>query len=46
MNKLRRYPNVARRVSAGRLRLHGWFYEVDTGAVWRLDPGTGSFVPL
>jgi carbonic anhydrase len=46
MNKLRRYPNVARRVSAGRLRVHGWFYEVDTGAVWRLQSGTGSFVPL
>ncbi len=46
LDKLRRYPWVARRVADGRLRLHGWFYDVETGAVWRLQPGTGSFVPL
>ncbi len=46
MNKLRRYPQVARRLSTGRLRLHGWFYEIGTGTMWKLQPGTESFIPL
>ena len=33
---LRSYPVVRRRLDAGRLRLHGWYYEVDTGFVYEL----------
>ncbi|MCX9192463.1 carbonic anhydrase [Carbonactinospora thermoautotrophica] len=40
LDKLRRYPQVARRHACGLLRLHGWFYEVDTGAVWEHREGT------
>ncbi|MEV5749915.1 carbonic anhydrase [Actinoallomurus sp. NPDC052308] len=46
LDKLRRYPWVARRLANGTLRLHGWFYDVETGAVWRYRPDTGAFVPL
>lgn len=46
LEKLRRYPWLARRLSNGGLRLHGWFYDVETGAVWRHQPETGAFVPL
>jgi carbonic anhydrase len=46
LDKLRRYPWVSRRLAAGTLRLHGWFYDVETGAVWRYRPDTGAFVPL
>ncbi|MFC7384660.1 carbonic anhydrase [Sphaerisporangium rhizosphaerae] len=46
LDKLRRYPRVARRVAAGRLRLHGWFYEVQTGVVSNYRPDTGAFTPL
>jgi carbonic anhydrase len=46
VDKLRRYPRVARRLSTGRLHLHGWFYEVDTGTVWNLQSDAGSFGPL
>ncbi|GAA0359821.1 carbonic anhydrase [Actinoallomurus spadix] len=46
LDKLRRYPWVARRLADGTLRLHGWFYDVETGAVWRYRPDTGAFVPL
>lgn len=46
LDKLRRYPWLARRLASGRLRLHGWFYDTETGAVWTLDPETRSFVPL
>ncbi|MFJ1967550.1 carbonic anhydrase [Streptomyces sp. NPDC087903] len=34
---LRGYPAAKQRLDAGRLRLHGWYYEVDTGKVHELD---------
>jgi carbonic anhydrase len=34
---LRGYPTARRRLEEGRLRLHGWYYEVDTGQVHELD---------
>ncbi|RZU25008.1 carbonic anhydrase [Streptomyces sp. BK239] len=34
---LRGYPAARRRLDEGRLRLHGWYYEVDTGQVHELD---------
>ncbi|MFI7497738.1 carbonic anhydrase [Streptomyces sp. NPDC049687] len=34
---LRSYPAARRRLDAGGLRLHGWYYEVDTGRVHELD---------
>ncbi|MGX1130513.1 carbonic anhydrase [Streptomyces glaucescens] len=33
---LRDYPVVRRLVEEGRLRLHGWYYEIDTGIVHEL----------
>ncbi|RSM42894.1 carbonic anhydrase [Actinoplanes sp. ATCC 53533] len=42
----RTYPFVARRLAAGRLRLHAWFYAVDTGEITVRLPDTGAFVPL
>jgi carbonic anhydrase len=40
LDSLRRFPPVARRLSAGRLRLHAWFYQIDTGAVRIYREGT------
>ncbi|MGI5425649.1 carbonic anhydrase [Streptomyces sp. CA-179760] len=38
---LRSHPVVRQRLDSGRLRLHGWYYEVDTGFVYeRGDDGT------
>ncbi|MEW2395852.1 carbonic anhydrase [Streptomyces sp. NPDC046862] len=34
---LRSYPAAKQRIDAGRLHLHGWYYEVDTGQVHELD---------
>ncbi|MFD9444011.1 carbonic anhydrase [Streptomyces sp. NPDC060006] len=31
------YPVARQRIGSGRLRLHGWYYEVDTGQVHELD---------
>ncbi len=39
---LRTYPVVRQRLDEGRLRLHGWYYEVDTGQVHELE-GDGRF---
>jgi carbonic anhydrase len=33
LERLRAYPCVEKRLAAGALRLHGWYYEVHTGAV-------------
>ncbi|MFE3603300.1 carbonic anhydrase [Streptomyces sp. NPDC059142] len=40
---LRRYPAARRRLDEGRLRLHGWYYEVHTGEVWELNQDDDTF---
>jgi carbonic anhydrase len=44
--QLRQHPAVAGLADAGELTLHGWFYEVHTGAVAQFNPATGTFGPL
>ncbi|MGD1224171.1 MULTISPECIES: carbonic anhydrase [Streptomyces] len=44
--RLRAYPSVRRATAAGRLRLHGWYYEVHTGAVRAHRPDTDTFEAL
>ncbi|MGC9668996.1 carbonic anhydrase [Planosporangium sp. 12N6] len=47
--RLASYPCVRRRLSAGaahRIRLHGWFYEIDSGAVLAHRPEARAFLPL
>jgi carbonic anhydrase len=46
LDRLREHPSVARRLGRGRLRLHGWFYAIDTGVVSVHRPRTGVFQPL
>ncbi|MET7755848.1 carbonic anhydrase [Streptomyces sp. NPDC005389] len=42
----RSHPCVGRRLAAGRLRLHGWFHEVHTGAVLEYRPESDAFEAL
>ncbi|MFG3148028.1 carbonic anhydrase [Streptomyces sp. NPDC102256] len=44
--RLRSYPCVERALTARRLRLHGWYYEVHTGAVLEHRPDTDTFEAL
>ncbi|POX49002.1 carbonic anhydrase [Streptomyces sp. Ru71] len=44
--RLRSYPCVERRLTDGRLRLRGWYYEVHTGAVREHRADTDSFEAL
>jgi carbonic anhydrase len=45
LERLLTFPMVRERVDAGRLALHGWYFDVSTGDVLVLDVETGSFVP-
>ncbi|MFH8384612.1 carbonic anhydrase [Kitasatospora sp. NPDC018058] len=46
IDHLRSYPFVARRLAVGRLRLHAWYYTVETGEVQAWTPASGVFRPL
>lgn len=46
LDKLRRYPKVERRLRRGRLRLHGWYYDLQTGTVQALEPDGARLAPL
>lgn len=40
------HPSVAARMASGRLALHGWLYDIETGSVAAVDAAGGKFVPL
>ncbi|MFF0557321.1 carbonic anhydrase [Streptomyces sp. NPDC004266] len=44
--RLRSYPCVRKGLSSGRLSLHGWYYEVHTGAVREHRADTDAFETL
>ncbi|MFD5649661.1 MULTISPECIES: carbonic anhydrase [unclassified Streptomyces] len=44
--RLRSYPCVEQRLADGRLRLHGWYYEVHTGLVRAHRADTDAFETL
>lgn len=46
LGRLRDYPCVRERLDTGRLRLHGWFYSVDTGLVLEHHSSDDAFWPL
>jgi carbonic anhydrase len=46
MQHLRTHPYVAARLSAGKLQLHGWIFDIATGGVSCYDENARKFVPL
>ncbi len=46
LEHLLQYPIVKQRMAEGRLRLHGWFYNVGTGEVSAWNPSRGKFEPI
>jgi carbonic anhydrase len=46
MQHLRTHPAVAARAAEGKLRLHGWLYDIENGAVTTLDEAGGAPQPL
>ncbi len=43
---LRTHPSVAARLAKGDLKLHGWVYDIKTGAVNAYDEATNQFVAV
>ncbi|MHA7872655.1 MAG: carbonic anhydrase, partial [Hyphococcus sp.] len=46
LQHLRTHPAVAVRLAKGDLTLHGWVYDIKTGAVNAFDETTGKFCPV
>jgi carbonic anhydrase len=46
LQNLRDQPSVARAVSAGRLAVHGWYYDILSGRIERYDEASRRFLPL
>ena len=46
LGNLMDFPWIAASVDSGDLKLHGWWFDLDGGALWTLDPATGCFTVL
>lgn len=46
MQHLRTHPTVAARSANGSLKLHGWVYDIENGAVLTVDEGGGPSRPI
>ncbi len=46
LENLRTHPAVAVRMSRGDLKIVGWVYKLESGAVFAYDPESGQFSPL
>lgn len=43
LENLRTHPTVAARLAAGKLRLYGWVYKLESGEIFSYDPAKGQF---
>jgi carbonic anhydrase len=46
LNNIRTHPSVALAVAQGKLTLHGWVYDIETGSIAALDTSNNTFIPL
>lgn len=46
LDNLLTYPWLKRRVEEGKLKLHGWYFEMGTGALLAYSPRQQEFLPL
>jgi carbonic anhydrase len=46
LENLRTHPAVATSLAAGKLKLHGWVYKLETGQVFAFEPESQQFLPL
>jgi len=46
LQHLKTHPVVASRISSGEIALHGWVYDIETGAVNCYDESQDAFVPI
>ena len=46
VDHLKTHPSVAAKLAAGQVRLHGWYFEIETGAILALDGESLAFAPI
>lgn len=46
LENLRTHPSVAAGLATGKLCLHGWLYEIESGRVYAYDPAKRQFLPI
>ncbi len=46
LENLLTYPDVKKRVEEGRLRVHGWYYKIESGEIEYYDDEKESFLPI
>lgn len=46
MQHLRTHPSVAAKIATGRIRLHGWVYNIESGEILCYDEEKNAFAPM
>jgi len=46
LENLKSFPFILDAVRHGRLRLHGWYFDIENGILLELDQASGTFVPV
>lgn len=46
LNNLQTFPWIAQRVAEGKLKLHGWYFEIESGQLLGYNPDTRQFETL
>lgn len=46
LDRVRTHPSVAKALAEGRLELHGWIFDIESGRVYRYSKSQSSFQPL
>ena len=46
IDNLNDYPWISERILTGKLALHGWWFDLDTGDLWTTDNPDNSFLPV
>jgi carbonic anhydrase len=46
IDNLATYPWLKERLDAGELRLHGWWFDLETGDLWTTNPDNTAFLPV
>jgi carbonic anhydrase len=46
LDNLRTYPAVSARIAKGKIALHAWIYQIETGQILAYDPDLHHFAPI
>lgn len=46
MQNLNSFPWIIEAIEAGKLQIHGWWFDMENGALWGLDKEQDKFVRL